>query len=156
MNSILKRIFNLIIDPKKLWRLSKFSAFRIRISFYSDPNPGSQKCPHGSGSIIFYADPDPGGVNIKKEKLNQQIFNWIFKNDIEKSKWIKKYKFRYYKRILTFICPVLYSPNEFSRLFYLLDPDTDPGGIFYADPCKSGFETLQFFWYRMVHSLIKR
>ena len=90
MNSILKRIFNLIIDPKKLWRLSKFSAFRIRISFYADPNPGSQKSPHGSGSIIFYADPDPGGVNIKKEKLHQQIFNWIFKNDIEKSKWIKK------------------------------------------------------------------
>ena len=24
--------------------------FRIRISFHADPDPGSQKCPYGSGS----------------------------------------------------------------------------------------------------------
>ena len=29
--------------------------FRIRISFHADPDPGSQKCPYGSGSrpLIF-------------------------------------------------------------------------------------------------------
>ena len=41
--------------------------FRIRISFHADPDPGSQKCPYGSGSrpLIFYSDPDPRGVKIK-------------------------------------------------------------------------------------------
>ena len=27
-----------------------FPVFRIRISFYADPDPGFQKCPYGSGS----------------------------------------------------------------------------------------------------------
>ena len=66
--------------------------FWIRISFYADfdPDPGSQKCSCGSGyrSKYFYADldPDPRGVNIKDEKIYQQIFNkqktciWYMKN----------------------------------------------------------------------------
>ena len=39
---------------------------RIRIYYYADPDPGSQKCPHGSGSK---------GVNTKEEKLHQKLFN---------------------------------------------------------------------------------
>ena len=68
------------------------AVFWIRISFYADfdPDPGSQKCSCGSGyrSKYFYADldPDPRGVNIKDEKIYQQIFNkqktcsWYMKN----------------------------------------------------------------------------
>ena len=43
----------------------------------SDPDPGSQKCPYGSGSrpLIFYPDPDPKGVKIKEDNLFKQIFN---------------------------------------------------------------------------------
>ena len=47
--------------------------FRIRISFHADPDPGSLKCPYGSGSrpLIFYSDPDldPKGVKIKEDNL---------------------------------------------------------------------------------------
>ena len=55
--------------------------FWIRISFHADPDPGSQKCPYGSGSesrsrpLILYSDPDPTGLKIKEDNLNQQIFN---------------------------------------------------------------------------------
>ena len=43
------------------------SVFRIRISFYADHDPGSQKCPYGSGSrpLIFYSDPDPDPRGVK-------------------------------------------------------------------------------------------
>ena len=53
------------------------AVFRIRKSFHADPDPGSQKCPYGSGSrpLIFYSDPDPKGVKIKEDNLYQQIFN---------------------------------------------------------------------------------
>ena len=65
------------------------AVFRIRISFHadpdSDPDPGSLKCPYGSGSgpLIFYSDPDPKVVKIKEDNLYQQIFNYIFLNDIK-------------------------------------------------------------------------
>ena len=68
---------------------------RICIYYYADPDPGSQKCPSGSGSR---------GVNTKEEKLHQKFFNLIFQNDIKKLLQIN--------RILTFDLPVLYSPNE--------------------------------------------
>ena len=53
------------------------TVFRIRISFHADPDPGSQKCPYGSGSrpLIFYSDLDPKGVKIKEDNLYKQIFN---------------------------------------------------------------------------------
>ena len=52
-----------------------FVVFRIRISFYADPD----------------ADPDPRGVNIKEEKLHQQMFNYIFQNDIKNHKNLMNY-----------------------------------------------------------------
>ena len=42
------------------------SLLRIRIYYYVDPDPGSQKCPNGSGSK---------GENSKEEKLHQKMFN---------------------------------------------------------------------------------
>ena len=57
------------------------TVFRICISFHADPDPGSLKCPYGSGSgsrpLIFYSDPDPDpkGVKIKEDNLYKQIFN---------------------------------------------------------------------------------
>ena len=54
-------------------------------------------------------------VNTKEEKLHQKIFNYIFQNYIKKSLQINKRSInlsRYNKRILTFILPVLYLPNE--------------------------------------------
>ena len=69
--------------------------FRIRISFHADPDPGSLKCPYGSGSgsrpLIFYSDPDPKGVKIKEDNLNKQIFNKIFQNDIKTPLKIRKH-----------------------------------------------------------------
>ena len=67
------------------------SVYLIRISFYADPDPepGSQKCPYGSKSkpLIFYSDPDPKGVKkIKEDNLYQQIFTYIFQNDIKNLK----------------------------------------------------------------------
>ena len=61
------------------------AGFRICISFHADPDPGSQKCRNGSGSgpLIFYSDPDPKVVKIKEDNLYQQIFNYIFLNDIK-------------------------------------------------------------------------
>ena len=54
--------------------------FRIRKSCYadSDPDPGSQTCPYGSGSgCVSGSDSGSGskGVNTKEEKLNQQVFS---------------------------------------------------------------------------------
>ena len=49
------------------------AVLRIRIYYYADP--GSQKCPYGSGSK---------GVNTNVEKLHQEPFNQIYKNDIKK------------------------------------------------------------------------
>ena len=45
------------------------------------------------------------------------------------------YNFKYYNKIVTFDLPVLYSPQErwtctYSRPFYLLELDPDPGGLF--------------------------
>ena len=37
------------------------------------------------------ADPDPRGVNIKEEKLHQQMFNYIFQNDIKNHKNLMNY-----------------------------------------------------------------
>ena len=48
------------------------------MSFYADPDPGSQKCPYGSKEIN------------KEEKLHRQIFNSIFQNDIKESLKINK------------------------------------------------------------------
>ena len=48
--------------------------FRIRISFYADPNPGSQKCPYRTDPDPI-ADPDPRGINTKEEKFHQKLFN---------------------------------------------------------------------------------
>ena len=51
--------------------------------------------------------------------------------------------FKYHKRILTFILPVLYSPYEH---VHFLDFFTSwiriPEAFLYADPCGSGSETL--------------
>ena len=45
--------------------------------FHADP--GSLKCPYGSGfgsrPLILYPDPDPKGVKMKEENLYKQIFN---------------------------------------------------------------------------------
>ena len=56
---------------------------RIRVSIH--PDPGSLKCPYGSGSrpLIFSSDPDPKGVKVKEDNLYKQIFNQIFPNDIK-------------------------------------------------------------------------
>ena len=65
-------------------------------------------------------DPDPDalfiiririqkGVKIKEDNL-YQLFNLIFQNDTKTPLKIRKHM--YYKRILTFMFPVLYSPNE--------------------------------------------
>ena len=55
------------------------AVFRIRISFHTDPDPGSQKCPYGSASrsrpLIFYSDTNPRGAKIKKDNLYHKIFN---------------------------------------------------------------------------------
>ena len=69
------------------------AVFRIRISFHADPDPGSLKCPYGSGSrpLIFYSDPDPKGVKIKEDNLYKQIFNKIFQNDIKTPLKIRKH-----------------------------------------------------------------
>ena len=83
-----------------------YPVLRIRIYYYVDPDPGSQKCPYGSGSK---------GVNTKEEKLHQKMFNLIFQKRTFKNhkKFIKnRYNVKYYKRILTFDLPFLYSPNE--------------------------------------------
>ena len=48
--------------------------FRIRISFYADPNPGSQKCPYRTDPDPI-ADPDPRGINTEEEKFHQKLFN---------------------------------------------------------------------------------
>ena len=74
------------------------------------------------------------GVNTKEEKLHQQIFNSIFQNDIKKSLKINKLNINLNTGITKdpyFIFPVLYSPNEPVHFlgFFLLDPNTDPGGI---------------------------
>ena len=73
--------------------------FRIRISFYADPNPGSQKCPYGSGSK---------GVNTKEEKYTNKFSTKSFKITLKNHYKLTKN----YKRILTCIIPVLYTPNE--------------------------------------------
>ena len=52
---------------KKLLTISggqRLAVFRIRISFYVDPNPGSQKCPYGSGSK---------GINTEEEKIDKNF-----------------------------------------------------------------------------------
>ena len=56
----------------------KKAVFWICIYYYADPDLGSQKCPHGSGS-------GSKGVNTKEEKLHQKLFNYIFQKDIKKS-----------------------------------------------------------------------
>ena len=118
------------------------TVFRIRISFHADPDPGSQKCPYGSGSgstsLIFYSDPDPKGVKMKEY---QQIFNKIYQNDTKTLLKISKHKVL--QRILTFMFPVLYTPNE---PVYFLDFFTSwiriQESYLYADPCGSGYKTL--------------
>ena len=77
---------NLLLRMTGLFHLPYFlfkPVFRIRLSFHADP--GSQKCPFGSGSrpLIFYSNPDPRGVKIKKGNLYHQIFNKIVKDDIK-------------------------------------------------------------------------
>ena len=64
--------YRIIVNHFLFYYLGKYlpvpsSVFRIRIIFHADPDPGSQKCPYGSGSrpLIFYSDPDPRGVKIK-------------------------------------------------------------------------------------------
>ena len=58
------------------------AVFRIRISFHADPDPGSQKCPYGSGSKK---------VNTKEEEeVHKKFLNQIFQNDIKKSLQINK------------------------------------------------------------------
>ena len=92
--------------------------FRIRTSFLADLDPRSQKCPYGSGSgsrpLIFYSDvdldPDPRGVKIKLDNLYHQIFNNIFQNDIKTPLKISKHKVL--QKVLAFLFPVLYFPNE--------------------------------------------
>ena len=37
-------------EKNKIEQSGFFAVFRIRISFHADPDPGSQKCPYGSGS----------------------------------------------------------------------------------------------------------
>ena len=71
-----------------------YAVFLIRIRFHANPDPGSQKCPYGSGSrpLIFYSDPDPKGVKIKENKERKQIFNLIFQNDIKTPLKISKHK----------------------------------------------------------------
>ena len=59
------------------------TVFQIRISFYADPDPGSLKCPYGSGSrpFIFYSDPDPKKGKNSRRQLIQTKFPLNF------SKW---------------------------------------------------------------------
>ena len=72
-------------------------------------------------NVLLDPDPDPSffirirnpkWVKIKEENLNQQIFNRIFLNEIKTPLKISEHKVPYYKRILTFMFPFLYSPNE--------------------------------------------
>ena len=78
------------------------------------------------------------GSGSKEDSLYKQIFNEIFKNYIKTL--LKIIKHMYYKRIITSMFPVLYSPNE--TVYFLgfftpgsgsssvhADPDLDPGGI---------------------------
>ena len=86
---------NLLLRMTGLFHLPYFlfkPVFRIRLSFHADP--GSQKCPFGSGSrpLIFYSNPDPRGVKIKKGNLYHQIFNKIVKDDIKTLLKISKQK----------------------------------------------------------------
>ena len=134
------------------------AVFRIRISFHADPDPdpGFLKCPYGSRSgsrpLIFYLDPEPDlkGVKIKEENLNryQQIFNIVFQKDIKTPLNIRKHNVRYYKRILTFMFPVLYSPNETVYFDYFLGFFTSwiqiQEAYLYAESCGSGSETLHY------------
>ena len=54
--------------------LESEAVFRIHISFHVDP--GSQKCPYGSGFgsrpllFNFYSDPDPDPRGVKIKKYN--------------------------------------------------------------------------------------
>ena len=71
----------------------------------------------------------------------------------------------YYKRILTFDLPVLYSPHEpvnFLGIFYLLDPDPHLSmriliriqeDFLNADPCRSGSAAL-FYFYLTCHVIV--
>ena len=66
-------------DQRATIKNNPLAVFWICIRFHADPDPGSLKCPYGSGSgsrpLIFYSDPDPKGVKIKEDNLYKQIFN---------------------------------------------------------------------------------
>ena len=95
------------------------------MSFYADPDPGSQKCPYGSKEIN------------KEEKLHRQIFNSIFQNDIKESLKINKQNIN-----------LSISKGSLLLFFQLLFKAFLPPGSGYTsvhaepDPCGSGSETL--------------
>ena len=55
---------------------------REKAVFHADPDPGSLKCPYGSGfnsrPLIFYLDPDLKRVKIKGDNLKTTNFQQIF------------------------------------------------------------------------------
>ena len=105
------------------------SVFPIRISFYADPDPGSQKCPYGSESKDQRRKITPNKFSTNSSKWREKSLK-IKKQNIDLS--ITK------GSILLFFQFCIHLMN-----LYILKAFFPPGFAWtYTDPCGSGSETL--------------